>query len=82
MPAGAVNTVGEAMSLPQVLHREMVVERDGYRSVGIPVKLEHTPGSVRFGPRDRGADTAEVLAELGITEEQADGLRAAGVLPD
>ena len=82
VPAGAVNTVGEAMSLPQVLHREMVVERDGYRSVGIPVKLEHTPGAVRFGPRDRGADTAEVLAELGFTEEQADGLRAAGVLPD
>lgn len=81
VPAGAVNTVGEAMSLPQVLHREMVVERDGYRSVGIPVKLEHTPGAVRFGPRDRGADTAEVLSELGITEEQAEGLRAAGVLP-
>ncbi len=80
VPAGAVNTVGEAMSLPQVIHREMVVERDGYRSVGIPVKLGETPGAVRFGPRDRGADTDEVLAELGITEEQAAGLRAAGVL--
>ncbi len=81
VPGGAVNTVGEAMSLPQVLHREMVVERDGYRSVGIPVKLDDTPGAVRFGPRDRGADTDEVLADLGITEEQAAGLRAAGVLP-
>ena len=80
VPAGAVNTVGEAMSLPQVIHREMVVERDGYRSVGIPVKLSRTPGAIRFGPRDRGADTDAVLAELGITEDQAAGLRAAGVL--
>jgi crotonobetainyl-CoA:carnitine CoA-transferase CaiB-like acyl-CoA transferase len=82
VPAGAVNTVGEALSLPQVLHRGMVVEREGYRGVGIPVKLEHTPGAVRFGPRDRGADTDRILAELGITAEQAAGLRAAGVLPD
>lgn len=82
VPAGAVNTVGEAMALPQALHREMVVERDGYRGVGIPIKLGHTPGAVRFGPRDRGADTEAVLTDLGITAEQAAGLRAAGVLPD
>ena len=82
VPAGAVNTVGEAMDLPQVLHREMVVERGVYRGVGIPIKFEHTPGSVRFGPRDQGADTDEILAELGITDEQAAGLRAASVLPD
>ena len=82
VPAGAVNTVGEALSLPQVLHRGMVVEREGYRGVGIAIKLEHTPGAVRFGPRDRGADTDRILAELGITAEQAAGLRAAGVLPD
>lgn len=66
VPSGAVNHVGEALSMPQVLHREMVVERDGYRSVGIPIKLSDTPGSVRFGPRPHGADTESVLAELGL----------------
>lgn len=80
VPAGAVNTVGEALNLPQVLHREMVVEREGYRGVGIPIKLGETPGAVRFGPRDRGADTDAILADLGITAEQAAALRAAGVL--
>ncbi|WP_108846543.1 CaiB/BaiF CoA transferase family protein [Dietzia lutea] len=80
VPSGAVNHVGEALSMPQVLHREMVVERDGYRSMGIPVKLSGTPGAVRFGPRARGADTDSVLAEFGVDPEQADALRRAGVV--
>jgi crotonobetainyl-CoA:carnitine CoA-transferase CaiB-like acyl-CoA transferase len=82
VPSGAVNDVGEALNLPQVRHREMVVERDGYRGVGLPVKLSGSPGSVRFGPRKRGADADDVLAELGLTENQVAGLRAAGALPE
>lgn len=82
VPSGAVNDVGEALNLPQVLHREMVVERDGYRGVGLPVKLSGSPGSVRFGPRKRGADADDVLAELGLTKNQVADLRAAGALPE
>lgn len=80
VPSGAVNQVGEALEMPQVLHREMVVEREGYRSVGIPVKMSGTPGSVRFGPRPRGADTDEVLAGFGIGPAEVARLRAAGVV--
>ena len=72
VPGGAVNAVGEALEMPQVLHREMVVEREGYRSVGIPIKLSRTPGAVRFGPRARGADTDSVLAELGVGRPERD----------
>lgn len=82
VPSGAVNDVGEALNLPQVRHREMVIERDGYRGVGLPVKLSGSPGSVRFGPRERGADADDVLAELGLTENQVACLRAAGALPE
>ena len=80
VPSGAVNQVGEALEMPQVLHREMVVEREGYRSVGIPVKMSGTPGSVRFGPRPRGADTDEVLAGFGIGPAEVARLRDAGVV--
>ncbi|WP_314037156.1 CaiB/BaiF CoA-transferase family protein [Dietzia sp. CH92] len=80
VPSGAVNHVGEALAMPQVLHREMVVERDGYRSVGIPVKMSATPGSVRFGPRPRGADTDEVLTGFGIDPVEVARLRDAGVV--
>ncbi|MBK1783930.1 CaiB/BaiF CoA transferase family protein [Prauserella cavernicola] len=65
VPSSPVHDVGETLTDPQVLHREMVVELDGYRGIGIPIKLARTPGSVRTAPRDHGADTHEVLAELG-----------------
>ena len=80
VPSGAVNQVGEALEMSHVLHREMVVEREGYRSVGIPVKMSETPGSVRFGPRPRGADTDEVLTGFGIGRAEVARLREAGVV--
>lgn len=80
VPGGAVNDVGEALEMPQVLHRDMVLEREGYRGVGIPVKLSETPGDVRFGPRPRGADTAEILAEFGVDGPEAEELERLGVL--
>lgn len=80
VPAGAVNNVKEALEMPQVLHREMVVEVDGYQSVGIPVKLSETPGAVRFGPRARGADNQSVLDEIGYSSQQTSDLSARGIV--
>lgn len=82
VPAGAVNDIGEALAMPQVAHREMVVERQGYRSVGIPVKLTDTPGSVRHGPRESGADTEELLLELGFDAAEIADLRSSGGVVD
>lgn len=80
VPSGSVNHVGEALDMPQVKHREMVIERDGYRGVGLPVKMSASPGSVRFGPRERGADTEGVLAEIGVSPDEVARLRESGVL--
>src|SRR5262245_27175845 len=51
----AVHTIETALDDPQVAHNEMVVEMHhpelgAIKSVGIPVKLEGTPGSVRLPP--------------------------------
>ena len=39
-------------------------------TVGIPVNLEGTPGSVRRLPPRLGAHTREVLAQLGFSPEE------------
>lgn len=50
VPCGPVNNIGEALTDPQVLHRQMVVDLDWYRGIGIPIKLSRTPGSIRTPP--------------------------------
>lgn len=80
VPAGAVNTVPQAFEHPHVAHRQMLVERDGHRAAGIPVKLGQTPG--RPGPRPPrfGEHARQVLAEAGLEQDAIDELFASGVL--
>jgi crotonobetainyl-CoA:carnitine CoA-transferase CaiB-like acyl-CoA transferase len=48
----------------------MAVEKDGYRGLGIAVKLSRTPGSVRRAPPRFGADTRAVLLAAGLSEAE------------
>ncbi|MFC4852330.1 CaiB/BaiF CoA transferase family protein [Actinophytocola glycyrrhizae] len=43
-------------------------------------RLSETPGAIRWAGRRHGADTAEVLASVGVTREQLAALREAGVV--
>ena len=43
-------------------------------------RLSETPGSIRWAGRPHGADTAEVLAELGVDAARLEELRAEGVV--
>ncbi len=43
-------------------------------------RLSGTPGEIRWSGREHGADTAEVLAELGVDVEELERLRAEGVV--
>jgi crotonobetainyl-CoA:carnitine CoA-transferase CaiB-like acyl-CoA transferase len=70
-----VNTIEAALIDPQVAINQMVLEMrhpdaGTIRTVGIPVKLEGTPGSVRRPPPRLGEHTHEVLAELGFSREE------------
>ena len=78
-PAGAVLTIREVAEHPHTRHRGMVVELDGYRGTGIPVKMGRTPGSVRSTPPLYGSATRDVLASLGYDWGQVDDLIAVGV---
>jgi crotonobetainyl-CoA:carnitine CoA-transferase CaiB-like acyl-CoA transferase len=43
-------------------------------------RLSDTPGAIRWTGRRHGADTAEVLGELGVDREELERLRSAGVV--
>jgi len=70
-----VNTMEAALADPQVANNQMVVEMHHpdwgpIRTVGIPVKLEGTPGAVRLAPPRLGEHTREVLAEMGFSQQE------------
>lgn len=85
VPCSPVNTLDTVLSLPQVKHRNMVVdtprsEIPDLRLPGIAIKLSETPGTVRRPPPLLGEHTNEVLTELGYSDEQVDSLRSSGVV--
>ena len=71
VPCAPVLTVDEALKLPHTRDREMVLEKDGYRGVGIPLKLSRTPGSLRFLPPKIGEHNEEILVRFGISQKQS-----------
>jgi crotonobetainyl-CoA:carnitine CoA-transferase CaiB-like acyl-CoA transferase len=80
VPASPVRPLAEVVEDPQVIHRHMIEQVDGYRLLGIPVKLARTPGAVATPPRELGADTRATLTDLGITPDRVDTLIDSGVL--
>ncbi len=78
VPCGPVLDVPDVLDHPHTRHREMVVERGGYRGTGNPVKLSRTPASLRSTPPAFGSATREVLAEAGYSEAEIDALFASG----
>ena len=81
VPAGAVLDIAEVVAHPHTKHREMIVERDGYRGTGVPVKMSKNKGGVRWPTRGFNVDGAEVLREAGFSDAEIAQLQASGVSP-
>ncbi len=80
VPAGAAMTVPEALNHPHTIHRDMVVEKDGYRGTGIAIKMSRTPGEVRTAPPGFGANGRDILKEIGYTEKEISSLTEDGIV--
>lgn len=80
VPAGAVRELTEVLNHPHTRHREMVVELDGYRGTGTPVKMSRTAGAIRRRPGPLGQDSRAVLRARGWSAQQIADLIAAGIL--
>lgn len=85
VPSGAILPLGEALTQPQVRHRGVLqdVEVDGIGAVplfGLTALFEKSAGSITSPPPRLGAHTAEILAEIGVTPDQLQALKAQGVV--
>lgn len=85
IPCSPVKTLEEVNEDPQLRERGMhaFVEHHRYGkipTVGIPIKLSDTPGTIRFPAPDLGQHNEEVYAEIGITKEELEKLKAEGVI--
>ena len=50
------------------------------KMTNVLARLSQTPGAIRWSGRRHGADTAAVLAELGVDDEELERLRGGGVV--
>jgi crotonobetainyl-CoA:carnitine CoA-transferase CaiB-like acyl-CoA transferase len=76
VPVSLVRPIDQVIKDPQVAEHDMIEDLDGFRMLGIPVKLTRTPGSVRTPPATRGQDTVRVLAECGWSASEIDRMLA------
>jgi crotonobetainyl-CoA:carnitine CoA-transferase CaiB-like acyl-CoA transferase len=85
VPAGPVNSIGEALEHPQARARGMVADlvhpdAGPTRAIGCPVHLSRAPSpAARPAPR-LGEHTREVLRQAGFAEGEIDALYADGVI--
>jgi crotonobetainyl-CoA:carnitine CoA-transferase CaiB-like acyl-CoA transferase len=79
----AVAPVYDASDLagdPQLAALGAIARVDGIPMSNVMARFSETPGEIRWAGRAHGADTAEVLAEIGVDESRLVELRAAGAV--
>ena len=85
VPCGPVNDMLQALSDPQTLAREMVVEVEHtslgkVKTMGLPIKFSETPGKVRSGAPCYGEHTIAVLNTYGFGADEIAALEREGAV--
>jgi crotonobetainyl-CoA:carnitine CoA-transferase CaiB-like acyl-CoA transferase len=79
IPAGAINTITQALSDVQAQHRQMVRTLGGMPLVGSPVRLDGARADSDLPPPALGEHTQEVLTSLGLEPREIERLKSSGV---
>lgn len=87
VPAGPVHTIGEALTHPQTLAREMVVDlvhpqAGPTKAIGCPIHFSRTPTQITRPAPMLGEHTRELLREYGYQDSEIDAFVAQGVVEE
>ena len=80
LPAGPVQSIDQALTSAHTVHRGDVIEKDWYKGVASPIRLERSKPSLRNVPPKFSEHAAEVLGEFGYSSGEIDALVARGVV--
>jgi len=85
VPCGEILSLEDALKQPQIKHREtlqdVLVEGIGTIPLfALTAKFEQTPGEITSPPPRLSAHTAEVLAGIGITQDELAAMKAEHVI--
>lgn len=86
IPAGTINTVEQALNMPQVQERNLVQEipletGELLKMIGSPIKMSATPPEIRTPPPQLGQHTETILADvLKLSPSDIERLRKESVI--
>ncbi len=85
VPCGEILSLGDALKQPQIKHRQALkdVEIEGVGTIPLftlTAKFEQTPGDITSPPPRLSAHTEEVLAGIGITQDEVAALKTKRVV--
>jgi len=85
VPVGPVHSIGEALTHPQTIAREMVVplthpQAGATRALGCPIHFSRTPTRITRPAPMLGQHTRALLREYGYDDAQVNALVAEGVV--
>ncbi len=80
--ASPVNTVDQALTAPQTVHRGLFLDTVDYRGLGVPIKLGRTATRTPRRAVSLGADTDAILGAMGYSEKDIDVVKTGGALGD
>jgi crotonobetainyl-CoA:carnitine CoA-transferase CaiB-like acyl-CoA transferase len=85
VPCGPVLGLADVFEDPQVQDQEMAitVNHPGHgdvRMLGFPIKFAEAAATCRLPAPELGADTSSVLSSIGVTSDEIESLRQAGII--
>jgi len=85
IPSGAILSLEDALSQPQIRHREILKEvpAEGIgtlKLLGLAARFNKTPGQLSSPPPRLSAHTEEILSGVGVAKSELAALKAKGVI--